>query len=155
MYQYVPGAVQTEDVLKQAEKLCADRDLRLTRNRREVLKILLDSERPLGAYDVLERLTEHGFAGQPPVAYRALDFLVSQGLVHKLHETKTFVPCRHPLQSHGAAFLICRACGHVDEVCVEPKRGAFGRAARDAGFTIEHTVLEAEGVCADCVKAGA
>ncbi|WP_420393893.1 transcriptional repressor [Acuticoccus sp.] len=115
----------------------------------------MEAERPLGAYDVLHRLTALGFAAQPPVAYRALDFLIEQGFVHKLRDTKTFLACRHPLESHGAAFLICRGCGQVDEICVEPKKGAFGRAAREAGFIIENTVLEAEGVCAQCSRTDA
>lgn len=161
MYQH-PSAtpstalpLSTEGALRAAERLCAERGERMTPHRRHTLKILLEAERPLGAYDVLERLAHYGVAGQPPVAYRALEFLMEQGLVHKLRETKTFLPCRHPEERHGAGFLICRVCGRVDEVCVEPKRGAFGRAARDAGFTIERTVLEAEGVCAQCSKTAA
>ena len=127
----------------------------MTPHRRHTLKILLEADRPLGAYDILDRLTHYGVAGQPPVAYRALEFLMDQGFVHKLRDTKTFLACRHPAENHGAGFLICRDCGHVDEVCVEPKRGAFGRAAREAGFTIERTVLEAEGVCAQCSSSDA
>lgn len=150
MYQHQSPTQETERALDAAERFCAERGQRLTPHRRHALQILLEAERPLGAYDVLERLTAYGFAAQPPIAYRALDFLMEQGLVHKLRETKTFLACRHPLESHGAAFLICRACGRVDEVCVEAKRGALGRAARGAGFTIERTTLEAEGVCAEC-----
>ncbi|MEM0908872.1 MAG: Fur family transcriptional regulator [Pseudomonadota bacterium] len=127
----------------------------MTPHRRQTLKILLESQRPLGAYDVLKQLTQHGAAAQPPVAYRALDFLMEHGFVHKLRESKTFVACRDPADCHGAGFLICRTCGQVDEVCVEPKRGAFGRAARQVGFKIERTVLEAEGMCAKCSKTGA
>ncbi len=155
MYRRTEPAPSTERALEAAERLCAARGQRLTLRRRHTLKILLEAERPLGAYDVLHRLTALGFAAQPPVAYRALDFLIEQGFVHKLRDTKTFLACRHPLESHGAAFLICRGCGQVDEICVEPKKGAFGRAAREAGFIIENTVLEAEGVCAQCSRTDA
>lgn len=161
MYQIRPATPSTapassvEGALEAAERLCAARGERMTPHRRNTLRILLEAERPLGAYDVLERLSHYGVAGQPPVAYRALEFLMDQGFVHKLRETKTFLACRHPEERHGAGFLVCRECGQVDEVCVEPKRGAFGRAAREAGFTIERTVLEAEGVCAKCSKTGA
>ncbi|MEM9223773.1 MAG: transcriptional repressor [Pseudomonadota bacterium] len=161
MYQHRPPISSTscdqstEGALKLAERLCEERGERMTPHRRQTLIILLEAERPLGAYDVLERLTRSGIAGQPPVAYRALDFLMEQGFVHKLRETKTFLACRYPEERHGAGFLICRECGSVDEVCVEAKRGAFGRAARDVGFTIERTVLEAEGVCGQCSKTDA
>jgi len=150
MYQLQSPSPKTDSALAAAEALCAGRGRRFTPHRRLALQILLESDRPLRAYDLLERLTGYGFAGQPPVAYRALDFLVEQGLVHKLSETKSFLPCVHPAESHGAAFLICRTCGQAEEVSVEPGRGAFGRAAREAGFTIERTILEAEGVCEKC-----
>lgn len=161
MYQHRPpspstsSTLETEGALDAAERLCAARGERMTPHRRHTLKILLEADRPMGAYDVLEKLKAYGVAGQPPIAYRALDFLMEQGFVHKLREAKTFLACRHPHHCHGAAFLICRSCGRVDEVCVEPKRGAFGRAARDVGFTIERTVLEAEGLCARCCKTDA
>lgn len=150
MYQQRSLDLGTESALDAAARLCAERGQRLTPHRRRALQILLEAERPLGAYDVLQRLTAYGFAAQPPVAYRALDFLIEQGLVHKLRETKTFLACRHPQEQHGAAFLICRECGQVDEICLEPRKGALGRAARAFGFHIERTIMEAEGVCARC-----
>lgn len=161
MYQHSPATPSTastspvDGALEAAERLCAERGERMTPHRRHTLKVLLEAERPLGAYDVLERLTHYGVAGQPPVAYRALEFLMDQGFVHKLRETKRFLACHHPDERHGVGFLVCRECGQVDEVRVDPKRGAFGRAARAAGFTIERTVLEAEGVCARCSKTAA
>ncbi|MEM7696346.1 MAG: Fur family transcriptional regulator [Pseudomonadota bacterium] len=150
MYQCPTPAEETLRALDAAAALCAARGRRFTANRRKALQLLLEAGRPLSAYELLERLTSEGFASQPPVAYRALDFLIEQGFVHKLRDRKTFVACQHPSENHGAGFLICRDCGRVREVCVEPQHGAFGAAAREAGFRIERTVLEAEGVCDRC-----
>ena len=136
--------------LTEAERRCARRGARLTPGRRRTLEILLEAGKPLGAYEVLEKLAADGFGAQPPVAYRALDFLIELGLVHRVRKLNAFTACAHPEAAHSAAFLICRLCGGVAETCAEPKRGALGRAARAIGFEIERTIVEAEGVCADC-----
>ncbi|RMD92342.1 MAG: transcriptional repressor, partial [Alphaproteobacteria bacterium] len=77
--------------LARAEARCRESGLRLTPLRRRVLEILLESHRPLGAYDILARLRADGRPAQPPVAYRALDFLVAHGLAHRLHSLNAFL----------------------------------------------------------------
>ena len=71
-------------VMARVEALAAERGLRLTPVRRRTLEILLESHHALGAYEVLDRLVAEGFARQPPVVYRALDFLVDNGLAHRV-----------------------------------------------------------------------
>ena len=135
------------------ERFCDQHHLRFTPVRRRVLEILLSEHRALGAYDVLDRLRAEGLGSQPPVAYRALDFLVKHGFAHKVEKLNAFIACTHPGQSHDPAFLICRTCGAVAEAETEPSKGQLGRAAREAGFAIEHTVVEAEGLCPHCAAA--
>ena len=139
------------DALTAAEALCAKGGLRFTPVRRRVLEILLQDHRALGAYAILDKLREDGFGSQPPIAYRALDFLVSNGLAHKVERLNAFIACVHPSQSHTPAFMICRLCDAVAEAQSSPARGAFGDAARSTGFRIERTVLEAEGICPSCI----
>lgn len=136
--------------LAAAEERSATEGLRLTPVRRKTLEILLAGHRALGAYEVLDRLAAAGFGSQPPVAYRALDFLVAHGFAHKVERMNAFVACAHPGARHAPAFMICRACGKVAEAVSPPARGDLGQAARDAGFVIEATVLEAEGLCPAC-----
>lgn len=138
------------DTLAAAEARCAAEGLRFTPVRRKVLEILLQEHRALGAYAILDRLREDGFGSQPPVAYRALDFLVLNGLAHKIERLNAFIACAHPGQSHAPAFMICRLCDAVAETQSAPGRGALGDAARATGFRIERTVVEAEGVCPSC-----
>src|SRR6056297_1913447 len=133
-----------------AEAGCEQGGLRFTPVRRKVLEILLQEHRALGAYDILDRLREAGFGSQPPVAYRALDFLVTHGFVHKIERLNAFVACAHPGAVHAPAFMICRVCDTVAEAQSAPARSTLGAAARAAGFRIESTVLEAEGVCPKC-----
>ncbi|MGR3615289.1 MAG: Fur family transcriptional regulator [Paracoccaceae bacterium] len=139
------------EALGAAEARCATEGLRFTPVRRKVLEILLQEHRALGAYTILDRLREGGFGSQPPVAYRALDFLVANGLAHKIERLNAFIACAHPSHSHTPAFMICRLCDAVAETQSSPARGALGDAARAAGFRIERTVVEAEGVCPACI----
>ncbi len=138
--------------LSAAETHCADEGLRLTPVRRKVLEILLHEHKAQGAYAILDRLRSEGFGSQPPVAYRALDFLVSNGLAHKVERLNAFIACAHPQEAHTPAFMICRLCDAVAEAHSAPARGALGAAARATGFRIERTVVEAEGVCPSCVE---
>ena len=136
--------------LELAEAHCTEKGLRMTPVRRKVFELLLQEHRALGAYAILDKLREAGFGSQPPVAYRALDFLSEYGFVHKIERLNAFVACAHPGENHSPAFMICRMCDAVAETQSTPAKGALGDAARAAGFQIEKTVVEAEGVCPDC-----
>lgn len=139
-----------DSAIAAAEAHCAEKGLRFTPVRRAALDFLLRKHRALGAYEVLDRLRDAGFGSQPPVAYRALDFLVENGFAHKIERLNAFIACAHPGASHSPAFLICRLCEAVAEANSAPSRGTLGAAARAAGFTIERTVVEALGVCPAC-----
>ena len=138
-----------------AEAHCAEHRLHLTPVRRRVLEILLSGHKAMGAYDILAQLGAEGLGSQPPVVYRALDFLVSNGFVHKIEKLNAYIACTLPGQRHSPAFMICRRCGAVAEAETNPARGALGSAARDAGFRIETALVEAEGLCPACLRAAA
>jgi Fur family zinc uptake transcriptional regulator len=138
-----------------AEALAAQRGLRLTPVRRRTLEILLEAHRALGAYDVLERLASDGFGRQPPLVYRALDFLVENGLVHRIQGLNAFAACTHPGATHHPAFLICRVCQVVAEAPAARVRAALEAAAAESGFVVERISLEAIGVCPACRDAAA
>jgi Fur family zinc uptake transcriptional regulator len=138
--------------MAEAEARCAAEGLRLTPVRRKTLETLLLEHRALGAYEVLDRLRDAGFGSQPPVAYRALDFLVANGFAHRIERLNAFIACAHPGASHSPAFMICRLCQSVAETRSSPGRGALGEAARATGFRIERAVMEAEGICPACAE---
>ena len=143
----------TGDVLARAEAITAASGARLTPVRRRVLEILVEAHRALGAYDVLQRLSAEGFGNQPPVAYRALDFLVEQGLAHRIQRLNAFTACMHAGESHAPAFLICRVCETVAEAPVAPVRAALDAAAAELGFAVERASIEALGLCPTCKEA--
>ncbi len=141
--------------LRAAEARCARGKLQFTPVRRRVLEILLQDHRALGAYDILSVLAADGMGSQPPVVYRALDFLVQNGLAHRIERLNAYTACAHLDHDHVPAFLVCRACKAVAETETELTQGRLGTAARDTGFTIERVVVEAEGLCPCCAEAGA
>lgn len=145
-------AVCIHDAIATAEARCAEDGLRFTPVRRKALEILLQEHRALGAYEVLDRLRDAGFGSQPPVAYRALEFLVANGLAHKIERLNAFIACAHPGAAHSPAFMICRACDAVAEAQSATAPGALGDAARAVGFRIERAVMEAEGLCPACAE---
>lgn len=138
------------DVMGRAEALAGAQGARLTPVRKRALEILLEEHRALGAYDVLQRLSAEGFGNQPPVAYRALDFLVEQGLAHRIQRLNAFAACMHPGEAHAPVFLICRQCNAVAEAEASPVRAALDAAAEGLGFAIERSTVEALGLCPRC-----
>lgn len=143
------------DALARADALMAAKGVRLTPVRRRTLEILLEAHRALGAYDVLTRLAAEGFGNQPPVAYRALDFLEDQGLAHRIRRLNAFTACMHPGEAHAPAFLICRVCNLVAETPVTDVLSALEHAAQSRGFQIERSTIESIGLCPTCQQAAA
>ncbi|MGP3699044.1 transcriptional repressor [Rhodobacter sp. NSM] len=137
-------------ILAHAEAAAEAAGVRLTPVRRRTLEILLEEHRALGAYEVLDRLAQEGFGNKPPVAYRALDFLVEHGFAHRIRRLNAFTACMHPGETHAPAFLICSQCGALAEAPAEAVREALDTAADRFGFTIERTNIEAVGLCPAC-----
>ncbi|GHE87617.1 Fur family transcriptional regulator [Aliiroseovarius zhejiangensis] len=140
----------THDALSRAQEICRESGARLTPVRKRVLEILLEEHRAMGAYDVLERLSAEGFGSQPPVAYRALEFLVDQGFVHRIRRLNAFAACSSPGSDHAPVFLICKACKAVAETPGQSVREEVDRIANDLGFTVERSNIEALGLCPTC-----
>ena len=149
-FQSHDHAACVDGALSAAEERSAIDGLRLTPVRRKVLEILLQEHRAVGAYVILDFLREAGFGSQPPVVYRALDFLVEHGFVHRIERLNAFIACSIPGMAHSPAFMICRHCDAVAEAHSEPVEDALEAAASAAGFRVEQTVVESEGVCAVC-----
>lgn len=135
--------------LSRAETLCAQRGVRLTPQRRRVLELVCRAERPVGAYELLDQLRDGGPAA-PPTVYRALDWLLEQGLVHKLETLHAFIGCTHPEHPHASQFLICDGCGGVKELEDKAIAGSLASVAAESGFRPSRPVVEVIGTCSDC-----
>jgi Fur family zinc uptake transcriptional regulator len=138
--------------IEHAEAQCSERAQRLTPIRRQVLETLLASHKPLGAYDIIERLS--GKTRMAPITvYRALDFLMENGLVHRIESRNAFLACAHDHDAAAmVAFLICEHCGSVGEIPAAPVAQSLNAAARATGFAPKLSVVEITGACAHCQK---
>lgn len=106
----------------------------------------------ISAYDLLDLLREAEPQTKPPTVYRALDFLLEQGFVHKVESTNSYVLCHlFDQPTHTSAMFICDRCGAVKEEC--RRRGRhYAYAGGKMGFALRHNVIEAHGLCAACVE---
>lgn len=143
--------------LERIERLCRDRGVRLTPQRRRVLELLLKSRRPLGAYEIIKRLdADSGRATPtaPPTVYRALDFLLQQGFVHRLSSLQAYVSCVEPEHAHSAQFLVCTGCGRTDELIDTRLERSIEALSRARGFGSGSHAVEVTGTCCVCDTVG-
>lgn len=147
--------------LATADSLARRRGLRFTAMRRRVLEIIAASHRPMGAYDILDVLGEapgetSGKMGRkpaPPTVYRALEFLLREGFVHRIDTLNAYIACFAPERRHRTHFLLCTDCGCVAEIEDAALDRALERAADAAGFAVARETVEIAGLCAACAGA--
>ena len=143
------------------ERACNERGLRLTAIRARVLGLVAQAGRPIKAYDLLEQIRldnsregEGAGAAAPPTVYRALDFLLANGFIHKLESINAFVACHHPnAAQHSVPFLICDRCHSATELEDAGIVASLDAAARALGFAPQAQTLEVHGLCAKCAQA--
>ena len=139
--------------MREVEEECVARGLRLTPLRREVLDLVAEARKPVKAYDLLESLRGGHASAAPPTVYRALDFLLENGFIHKLESINSFVFCQHPTEAHQVPFLICDVCEGATELCDEGAiANTIAREASAMGFRARAQTLEVHGVCKACAS---
>ncbi len=141
--------VAVADSLREAETLCEQRGGKLTPLRKKVLTLLLESEGPAKAYDLLGQLGDDG-AAKPPSVYRSLDFLLEMGLAHRIESLNAFVACGHWKHGHAAVFLICDSCGSAGELHAGDSIRKLTQEVEGVKFKMRSAVIEVRGLCADC-----
>ena len=139
------------DTLTRAEEACDRSGRRLTPLRRRVLEALAESHAPIGAYDIVERLKRAREAVPAMSVYRALDFLVTEGLAHRIESQNAFLACNRGHDSDEVVvFLLCERCSTVAEVKSDAVGRDLARAAGAVGFEARTPVLEIKGLCENC-----
>ncbi|MDO4894944.1 Fur family transcriptional regulator [Moraxella sp.] len=144
--------------MAEAKAHCLERGVRFTPLREQVFELILEADKPMGAYDLISALQvkrqddpiKSGKNIAPPTVYRSLEFLLDEGLIHQLSSINAYVPCCHPRSQHAAAFLICNRCQKVEECSNPPVQSILDFATNDANFAVERTVIELKGICRDC-----
>lgn len=138
------------NALASARAECDKQGLKLTALRQQVLEIVWASHNPIGAYEVLQQLQDTGHKPAPPTAYRALDFLVSAHLIHRVESLNAYIGCPSPSATHQCQFYICGDCGHIAEINSPAVALALDESAESLGFQSLQPVIEVHGLCKRC-----
>ncbi|MBQ0713001.1 MAG: transcriptional repressor [Porticoccus sp.] len=139
--------------LTQAKTLCDDSHVRLTPIREAVLRTIWASHRPLGAYDIVDQMTLSAASGKrilAPTVYRCIEFLLEQGLIHRIATLNAYIGCPFPGSNHSDFFLICRKCGSAAECSADQLNIAVEKTAKRAHFKVESQHIEIAGLCPEC-----
>jgi len=143
-----------DSALDTAKRLCEERGVRLTPLREQVLHLVWQSHKPLGAYAILEALGNQPSAKPrrqaPPTVYRALEFLQEHGLVHRINSLNAYIGCPQPRENHQSHFLICRECATAVEIFDTSIGASIQAAASAARFQQEGAFVEITGLCPNC-----
>lgn len=146
----VPSADRLAAQLAKADAVAARHGLALTPLRRQVYALVAGSERPVGAYDLLDALAPQRGRVPPTTVYRALDFLVAHGFVHRIESKNAFFACCEIDHPHQGQFLICEACGATVEIPGHELAEQLSHSAPANGFEVHRQVVELSGLCAAC-----
>ena len=141
------------EALVAAEDVCRRRGARLTPLRRLILELVWSHHQPVGAYDLLDGLRRDRRRAAPPTIYRALDFLIENGLIHRIESLNAYVGCGGPALSHSGQFLICRDCQSVAELDDRSIENAIAKRATALGFQVLEQTVEVLGLCPECLSA--
>ena len=134
-----------------ATQFCQEQGLRFTGLRKRVLELVWANHEPVTAYDLLKELQQEKENAVPPTVYRALDFLMEIGLVHRIESLNAYIGCDHPGQEHPTQFMICNRCHQAQEL---PDHRSISNAitgkAREMGFEVTSQTVEITGLCRAC-----
>lgn len=139
------------NALNTAEQLCLLRGVQLTAIRQQVLALIWESHKAVKAYELLDRIKPLQNAAKPATIYRALDFLIEQGLIHRVESLNAFVGCRCSGQQHEQLLLICKECQEVEERPAQTVMQTIAQELQAAHFTAHSKAVEIHGICAKCV----
>ncbi len=134
-----------------ADRLCQERGVRLTPLRRRVLELIWEDHRAVKAYDLLDRIKPLAQA-KPATVSRVLEFLIAQGLIHRVGSLNAFIGCRCSDRPHEALLLICSRCGEVEELPAPEVMATLTRAIEQAGFLPQPQAIEIAGLCTHCAR---
>ncbi|WP_176060708.1 Fur family transcriptional regulator [Paraburkholderia sp. BCC1876] len=148
------GASQ-EAALTLADEYCRERGEKLTPIRRKVLELLLNSGRATKAYSLLDDMRQIHPGSAPPTVYRALDFLLTAGLVHRIESINAFTVCHDLTQCQHGILVVCQQCGNVTELHQPKLRQALVAQIEDAGYRLASDEIELKGLCSACQAAEA
>ena len=148
--QHCDHSASTAELIANAEQRCLQRGTRFTPIRRRVFELISTAPGALKAYDLLDQLSDEHAAARPPTVYRALDFLIEQGLVHRIESLNAFMACACPDHRSQFQLMICEQCGHVEELHDTRLADMLDTLSQEQQFALQRQTIELYGVCRRC-----
>lgn len=149
-----------DDALANALLICEQQNAKLTELRQQILLLIWKNHKPLGAYTLIEQLSEQTQRRiAPPTVYRTLEFLLDLGLIHRINSLNAYIGCTQP-HSHQTQpdqavdkrnyFLICKECHHTQEIIDVGLADKIKSVSQHFTFTPQEQWLEITGLCGEC-----
>lgn len=148
----ISKTMSNREIIDQVEKFCTKNRYQFTKLRKEILNLILSNNKPLKAYDILEKLQQIDRSAKPITIYRALHFFQKYNIIHKLESQNSFFCCIHPGKLHNCYFLVCNECNFVEEICKNDILGLVSASLKKDSFIIQHISLEIKGLCKNCFE---
>jgi Fur family zinc uptake transcriptional regulator len=145
-------SVCVNTAIRSAEQLCHSRGVQLTPIRKRTLELIWSNHKASKAYDLLDQLKPELDSAKPTTVYRALDFLLEQGLIHRVESLNAFVGCHCSATHHEQILLICSKCHEVEELPVDQSLSSLDLRLKELDFLAQHKTLEIHGLCQECQK---
>lgn len=139
-------------ILKKIELYCTEKGIRFTEPRRFVLQVIMASDKPLGAYDILAQMAQHVTNPKPPTVYRAIEFLTEHQIIHRIESLNAYILCQSDHRHDGSQFMICDDCGNVSEAHLCDLPAQLASKIHQKGFNLSRWNVELHGTCRDCSK---
>lgn len=140
------------EAMATAARLCQERGVQLTPIRQQILALIWSDHKAVKAYDLLDRIKPLQSGAKPATVYRALDFLIEQGLIHRIESLNAFIGCTCPDHQHELLLLICKQCNEVEERSAPDVMRSLTAEIKHANFIAQNKAIEIHGVCNKCVQ---
>ena len=150
MHKTMTDPLPLQQILAGAIAICEQKNVRFTKARQMIFELIVKAQVPVKAYDVLDSVKERDKSAKPPTVYRAIDFLMECGLIHKIHRLNAYVSCSHPSRHKECYFLICSKCNGLTECCSKEIDTVITDTAAKAGFSLRNVSMEMTGICQHC-----
>lgn len=136
---------------EQIEKLIKEKNLKLTKQRKDILKELLKIKGHFEIEELAYKLKDKKIKASRATVYRTLSILKELGLINEVikHGNKTYYEVN--LKEHHD-HLVCLSCGKIIEFHDEKIEKIQNKICKKFKFKPSYHRLEIFGICNECQK---
>ncbi|MBO4369622.1 MAG: transcriptional repressor [Desulfovibrio sp.] len=146
------ASYEHDRIIDDIEKVCRESGERLTDLRKEILSLMLKEEKPLKAYEILEKMRDYGKKLTPATIYRVLDFLTEKGFVHRINFLNAFIPCTEDHKKRPSILFVCSVCFKTVEIDDQSIYNILQDHINSIGTIHDKECIEICGMCKDCLE---